>query len=125
MESVGCVEPYPHVGTYICSTLLTPSLLPHHHIHVHASLPSALPHPLLVTGFLFCTVCCMGHWCDMHLSLQNADTPLMAAACGGHTKGRYRCMQLLLDRDAQVDHQNKVSAFLGSAQCLFLSCSLV
>ena len=60
----------------------------------------------------------MGHWCDMHLSLQDGDTPLMVASREGHDG----CVQLLLDRGAQVDHQNKVS---GSAQCLFLSCSLL
>ena len=49
----------------------------------------------------------MGHWCDMHLSLQNGDTPLMRASHGGHDG----CVQLLLDRGAQIDHQNKVSAF--------------
>ena len=43
----------------------------------------------------------------MHLSLQDGDTPLMAASRRGHV----RCVQLLLDRGAQVDHQNKVSAF--------------
>ena len=58
---------------------------------------------------------------DMHLSLQDGDTPLMVASRWGHD----RCVQLLLDRGAQVNHQDKVSAFLGSAQCLFLSCSLV
>ena len=49
----------------------------------------------------------MGHWCDMHLSLQNGDTSLLMASRGGHDG----CVQLLLDRDAQVNHQNKVSAF--------------
>ena len=43
----------------------------------------------------------------MHLSLQDGDTPLMVAT----RKGRDRCVQLLLDRGAQVDHQNEVSAF--------------
>ena len=43
----------------------------------------------------------------MHLSLQNGDTPLMVATREGH----YRCVQLLLDRGGQVNHQNKVSAF--------------
>ena len=43
----------------------------------------------------------------MHLSLQNGDTPLMVASCWGHDV----CVQLLLNRGAQVDHQNKVSAF--------------
>ena len=49
----------------------------------------------------------MGHWCDMHLSLQDGDTPLMVAS----REGRDGCVQLLLDRGAQVDHQNKVSTF--------------
>ena len=49
----------------------------------------------------------MGHWCDMHLSLQYGNTPLIEASSGGH----YGCVQLLLDRGAQTDHQNKVSAF--------------
>ena len=49
----------------------------------------------------------MGHWCDMHLSLQNGYTPLMVASRGGHDG----CVQLLLDRGAQIDHQNEVSAF--------------
>ena len=48
----------------------------------------------------------MGHWCDMYLSLQNGDTPLMVAA----RKGRDGCVQLLLDKGAQIDHQDKVSA---------------
>ena len=49
----------------------------------------------------------MGHWCDMHLSLQNGDTPLMWASRWGHEW----CVKLLLDRGAQVGHQNKVSTF--------------
>ena len=49
----------------------------------------------------------MGHWCDMHLSLQDGDTLLMEASGGGHDG----CVQLLLDRGAQIDHQNEVSAF--------------
>ena len=52
-------------------------------------------------------VCCMGHWCDMHLSLQDGDTPLMRASL----RRRDGCVQLLLDRGAQIDHQDKVSAF--------------
>ena len=51
----------------------------------------------------------MGHWCDIHLSLQNGDTPLMVAAHVGFDG----CVQLLLDRCAQVNHQNKVSTFRG------------
>ena len=49
----------------------------------------------------------MAHWCDMHLSLQNGDTSLMMASRGGYDG----CVLLLLDRGAQVDHQNTVSAF--------------
>ena len=48
----------------------------------------------------------MGHSCDMHLSLQHGNTPLMVASRWGHDE----CVQLLLDRGAQIDHQNKVSA---------------
>ena len=43
----------------------------------------------------------------MHLSLQNGNTPLMEASL----KERDGCVQLLLDRGAQIDHQNEVSAF--------------
>ena len=43
----------------------------------------------------------------MHLSLQNGDTPLMWASGRGHDG----CVQLLLDRGAQIDHQDNVSAF--------------
>ena len=49
----------------------------------------------------------MGHLFDMHLSLQNGNTPLMVASGWGY----YGCVQLLLDSGAEVDHQNKVSAF--------------
>ena len=49
----------------------------------------------------------MGHWCDMHLSLQAGYTPLMWASNRGHDG----CVQLLLDRGAQIDHQSEVSAF--------------
>ena len=70
-------------------------------------------HPL--SGWV---VCCMGHWCDMHLSLQGGNTPLMWASRGGHD----RCVQLLLDRGAEINHQDKVSAFrdqpsVGSQWC--------
>ena len=52
------------------------------------------------------------------LSLQNGSTPLMMASGGGHDG----CVQLLLNRGAQIDHQNKVSAFryqpsVGSQWC--------
>ena len=43
----------------------------------------------------------------MHLSLQDGYTPLMRASLRGHDG----CVQLLLDRGAQIDHQDKVSAF--------------
>ena len=49
----------------------------------------------------------MGHWCDTHLTLKDGDTPLMVEI----RHGRDGCVKLLLDRGAQVDHQNKVSAF--------------
>ena len=51
----------------------------------------------------------MGHWCDtcMYLSLQDGDTPLMLAL----RKGYDGCVRLLLDRGAQIDHQNEVSVF--------------
>ena len=49
----------------------------------------------------------MGHWCDMHLSLQYGDTPLMRASVKGHDG----CVHLLLDRGAQIDRQDNVSAF--------------
>ena len=39
--------------------------------------------------------------------LQIGDTPLMVASRGGHDG----CVQLLLDKGAQIDHQKKVSAF--------------
>ena len=54
----------------------------------------------------------------MHFSLQNGNTPLMFASA----KGRDLCVQLLLDRGAQINHQNNVSAFrdqpsIGSQWC--------
>ena len=42
----------------------------------------------------------------MHLSLQGGRTPLMEASAKGHVG----FVQLLLDRDAQVNRQDKVSA---------------
>ena len=49
----------------------------------------------------------LGHWCDMHLSLQNGDTPLMVATRMGHDG----CVQLLLNKGALVDLLSNVSAF--------------
>ena len=43
----------------------------------------------------------------MHLSLQYGWTPLIVASFWGHVG----CVQHLLDRGAQIDHQNEVSAF--------------
>ena len=40
------------------------------------------------------------------LSSQYGQTPLMEASSEGHVE----CAQLLLDRGAQVNHQDKVSA---------------
>ena len=57
----------------------------------------------------------MGHWCDMHLSLQCGDTPLMEASGRGHDG----CVRLLLDRGAQIDHQNKVSISPVSLYIMF------
>ena len=39
------------------------------------------------------------------LSLQNGQTPLTKASTYGHVT----CVQLLLEKGAQVNHQNKVS----------------
>ena len=47
----------------------------------------------------------MEYWCDMHLSLQHGDTPLMVAS----REGRDRCVRLLLNKGAQVNRENKVS----------------
>ena len=79
--------------------------------------PTPFPSPLLPILFSLhwfvnhwgWVVCCMGHWCDMHLhvSLQDGNTPLIEASGWGHVG----CVQLLLDRGAQIDHQNEVSAF--------------
>ena len=38
--------------------------------------------------------------------LQSGQTALMMASNGGHVE----CVQLLLDKGAQVDHQDRVSA---------------
>ena len=41
----------------------------------------------------------------MHLSLQGGQTALIKASCKGHVE----CAQLLLDRGAQLNHQDMVS----------------
>ena len=46
----------------------------------------------------------MEHWCD---TTQDGDTSLMLATREGHGG----CVQLLLDKGAKVNRQNKVSAF--------------
>ena len=43
--------------------------------------------------------------CYMHSSLQGGQTALMKASHGGHVE----CAQLLLDRGAQLNHQDVVS----------------
>ena len=43
----------------------------------------------------------------MYLSLQAGDTPLMEAA----SRGNVECLQLLLDKGADVNQQNKASLF--------------
>ena len=60
----------------------------------------------------------MGHWCDMHLSLQYGNTPLMVASREGHDG----CVQLILDWGVDVDHQNKVSAFRDQSSVSILRC---
>ena len=88
-----------------------------------SSMSLPLPSPLHTHRLPSWVVCCMGHWCDMHLSLQYGSTPLMEASF----EGRDGCVQLLLDRGAEVDHQNKVSAFrdqpsFGSQWCRKYGC---
>ena len=53
----------------------------------------------------------MGHWCDMHLSLQYGYTPLTVASL----RGRDGCVKLLLDRGAEVDHQPQMPLAYGNA----------
>ena len=54
----------------------------------------------------FCVRHISGTPCDMTLSLQNGDTPLMFASSIGHVE----CVKLLLERGAQANNQDKVSA---------------
>ena len=43
----------------------------------------------------------------MYLSLQDGRSPLMVVA----SRGDVECLQLLLDKGADVSHQDKVSSF--------------
>ena len=43
----------------------------------------------------------------MYLSLQDGRSPLLEVASQGNVK----CLQLLLDKGADVNHQDKVSSF--------------
>ena len=56
---------------HVCSDSPVPHLptLPE---HTH---PIPYPSPLHTHTLPGWVVCCMGHWCDMHLSLQNGYTP--------------------------------------------------
>ena len=42
---------------------------------------------------------------DVYLYLQNGESPLILASYGGHLE----IVKLLLDKGAEVNHQNKVS----------------
>ena len=48
-----------------------------------------------------------GTSCDVYLSLQDGQSPLMVAT----SRGNVQCLQLLLDKGADVSQQNKVSSF--------------
>ena len=53
---------------------------------------------------------------DVCLSLQNGRSPLMVAA----SRGRVKCLQLLLDKGADVNHQDEVSSFHHEMRSLLL-----
>ena len=101
-----CIFPTPLLPSPTSS--MSAQSLPHPSpSHPPLSTPTLpLPSPLHTHPLPGCVVCCMGHWCDMHLSLQYGDTPLMWASGMGYDG----YVQLLLDRGAQIDHQNEVSA---------------
>ena len=60
---------------------------------------------------------------DVHLSLQNGWSPLMVAAL----RSNFQCLQLLLDKGADVNQQNQVSSFHYEMRsfALVMSCSLI
>ena len=60
---------------------------------------------LVELGVSLCTLY-LSAYCPMHLSLQVPWTPLMWASRNGHTE----CVKVLLERGAQVNMQDKVSA---------------
>ena len=55
----------------------------------------------------------------MYFSLQSGQTALMKASSEGHVD----CVKLLLEKDADVNHKDKVSAVSELIICL--ACSLV
>ena len=57
----------------------------------------------------------------MYLSLQDGRSPLLGAVSGGNDM----CFQLLLDKGADVNQQNKVSSFHHEMRsfALVMSCS--
>ena len=54
--------------------------------------------------------------CDVYFSVQDGRSPLMVAASGGKVK----CLQLLLDKGADVNHQDEVSSFHHEMRSLLL-----